>query len=250
MSKNVLIIGYGVVGTNLHKELDRLNVEIYDKYKEIDTRTKNHYDLAFVCVDTPLTEETDNDVSEVFNAVRDNNADYFVLKSTVLIGMTEKVANETGKQVVFSPEYYGNTQHNQNFNFNFTILGGEPEWCVGVQQILQDNFDARHTFRITDAKTAELTKYMENAWLAVKVSFMQEFWETANEIGVLYEDLREMFVLDPRVHPSHTFVYADKPYWQSHCLDKDVPAIANAYDMELLKATIEINEKRKNKYKL
>ena len=55
-----------------------------------------------------------------------------------------------------------------------------------------------------------------------------------------------MFTLDPRVGASHTFVYRDHPYWDSHCLNKDVPAIANAYGAELLLGMIEFNEKRKH----
>ena len=44
--------------------------------------------------------------------------------------------------------------------------------------MLQEVFDARHKFRITDATTAELVKYMENAYLATKVTFCNEFFRT------------------------------------------------------------------------
>ena len=87
---------------------------------------------------------------------------------------------------------------------------------------------------------------MENSWLATKVSFCCQFFDIAEKEGVNYEELRELFILDPRVNPSHTFVYRDHPYWESHCLDKDVPAIAITEDAELLKAVIEFNEKKKN----
>ena len=60
---------------------------------------------------------------------------------------------------------------------------------------------------------------------------------------ISYEELRELFILDPRVNPSHTFIYDEHPYWESHCLDKDVPAIANFADAELLKEIIKFNEK-------
>ena len=66
----------------------------------------------------------------------------------------------------------------------------------------------------------------------------------AQKNNVDYEELRELFMLDPRVNPSHTFVYRDKDYWSSHCLNKDVPAIAETQDAELLKAVINFNEKR------
>ena len=63
---------------------------------------------------------------------------------------------------------------------------------------------------------------MENSYLATKVSFCQQFYNLAEQIGVDYEELRELFILDPRVNPSHTFVYRDKPYWDTVCLNKDV----------------------------
>ena len=162
--QKVLIIGYGTVGHNLHRELKSLNPDIYDKYKENYMQKSDiKYDFAFICVDTPLTKKEDCDTTEVLNAIKENNADIFVIKSTVLPGTTDEFAKLSGKNVIFSPEYYGGTQHCNNFDFNFTILGGRKDLCCKVQQLLQNVYDATHSFRIVDAKTAELVKYMENA---------------------------------------------------------------------------------------
>ena len=243
---NVLIVGYGTVGKNLHKELEKLNPDIYDiKFKEYDIR-KSHYDFAFICVDTPYNEEDINDITQVRNAINENNADIYIIKSTVLPGTTDMLKAITKKHIVMSPEYYGDTQHCNNFKFDFTILGGDKEDCIKVQQLLQNVYDARHTFHIVDSKTAELAKYMENCWIATKVSFCNQFAEIAENQGVDYETLRELFILDPRVNPSHTFVYKDHPYWDSHCLNKDVPAIAENEDAKLLKAVIRYNKASKN----
>ena len=248
MSK-VLIIGYGVVGHNLAQELAPLHPDIYDKYKpEHNTRVDGHtYDVAFVCVDTPyISGQNVCDTSEVEAAILENKAKVFVMKSTVLPGTTENLHARTGKAIIFSPEYYGGTQHCNNFEFGFTILGGICQTdCLKVQQLLQNVYDGRHTFRITNARTAELVKYMENAYLATKVSFCTQFYHTAREIGVNYEELRELFILDPRVGKSHTFVYDDHPYWDSHCLNKDVPAIAERFDMKFLQDVIAFNEMMK-----
>ena len=246
---SVLIIGFGTVGHNLYKELwtndGPLNVNIYDKYKGLNNRGLNQYDLAFICVDTPLNEENCLDKTEVVNALNENDAEVFVIKSTCPVGTTNFLGIKYKKRVVYSPEYYGNTQHCNNFDFNFTILGGEKEDCIYVQQILQRCYDARHTFHITDSDTAELVKFMENSWLATKVSFCNQFYDIAKEYRVNYEELRELFILDPRVNPSHTFVYRDKPYWDSHCLNKDVKAIAEDSNASLLKSIIEFNDDRK-----
>ena len=245
---NILIIGYGVVGHNLHEELKDLNPDIYDiKYPELDIR-KEHYDFAFVCIDTKKMDQIDAPIDDLVNAINDNNADIFIVKSTILPGSTEKLKELTGKRVVFSPEYYGGTQHCNNFDFNFTILGGDKEDCLEVQQLLQNVYDARHIFRIVDSRTAELNKYMENSWLATKVSFCNQFYEIAKQLNVNYEELRELFILDPRVNPSHTFVYKDHPYWRSHCMNKDVPTIAEFADAKLLKEIIKFNEEQKEKY--
>ena len=205
---DVLIVGFGVVGNNLSKEIEKLNPEIYDKYKNKDTRTKEEYDIAFICVDTPISDDCLCDLTEVKKAIEENTAEIYVIKST--------------------------------------ILGGEKEDCQKIIQVLQQVYDGRHTFRVVNSTTAELAKYMENSWLATKVSFCTQFYQIAKKNDVNYEELRELFILDPRVNPSHTFVYDEHPYWSSHCLDKDVNAIAKSENAELLLDIIEFNNKCKD----
>lgn len=248
--KNILIVGYGNVGRNLKREWSALNIDVFDKYKpEENTKRDIQYDIAVICVDTPyVSSENVCETKEVENAIRDNAADIYIIKSTVLPGTTDRLCKETGKRILFSPEYYGTTHFTNNYTFDFTILGGDKEAAKTVAQELQTVYDGRHKFFFPDAKTAELCKYMENAFLATKVSFCQEFFEIAEKIGVNYEELRELFVADPRVDNSQTYVFRDHPYWKSHCYDKDVPAIAETYDAKLLKAVIEFNERQKERY--
>ena len=246
---NVLIIGYGVVGHNLAKEISVLNPDIVDKYKpECTTKDENkHYDVAFICVDTPYVKKGNScDTTEVHNCIEENPADLYIIKSTCPVGMVDALRSKYPINVIFSPEYYGGTQHCNNYNFNFTILGGEKTLCRKAVQMFQQVYDASHRFYITDARTAELCKYMENCFLATKVSFCGEFFRAANLCGVNYEELRELFILDPRVNPSHTFVYEDHPYWDSHCLNKDTRAFAEQFgSLSFMKNVIEYNEEMK-----
>ena len=133
---NVLIIGYGVVGNNLENEIKSLSPDIIDKYKPEDNKiskssSEEGYDLAFVCVNTPFIDDGDPcDYSEVINAINENKDKMkedgvFVIKSTILPGTTELVKEETKQNVIFSPEYYGSTQHNNNFEFDYTVLAGD-----------------------------------------------------------------------------------------------------------------------------
>ena len=187
--KNILIVGYGVVGHNLAQEIAKLNPDIYDKYKtENNTKRDIKYDIAFICVDTPYNDKGYCDLSAVESAIQETNADILIIKSTVLPNTTKIFAEKYNRTIIFSPEYYGGTQHCNNFTFDFTILGGNEDACCKVIQCLQDVYDARHKFRITDSTTAELTKYMENSWLATKVSFCCQFYELAKVLNVHYEE--------------------------------------------------------------
>ena len=234
---NILIIGYGVVGKNLEKELADLKPDIVDKYKDgITTMRDINYDIGFVCVDTPLNDNGEVDITEVENAIMEYQCKIYCIKSTCPVGTVKKLILKTGKDIVFSPEYYGGTHHCNNYDFDFTILGGQ-------------RYNGRHKFRIVNPEVAELVKFMENSFIATKVSFCTAFYNICEEIGVDYTDLRELFVLDPRINPSHTFVYKEHPYWDSHCLNKDVPSIANQFNSKLLKGVIDFNENQKERYK-
>lgn len=240
---SVLIIGYGVIGHNLEKELSALKPEVYDKYtREGENIPWRRYKLAFICVPTPYVGKANScDITEVKAAIAEHDADLYVIKSAILPGTTDKLRMDTGKRIIYSPEYCGDTVHSRNYDFDFTIFGGDRVDCLKAIQILQRCYDGRHKFRMTDAKTAELVKYMENAFLATKVSFCCQFWEIAKKIGADYPELRELFLLDPRVNPSHTFVDDERPFWDSNCLNKDVAAITDAHDAAFLKSVIAYN---------
>lgn len=248
MKDMILIIGMGITGHNLYKELKSLTPDYYDIKEGFENKlTSDTYEYIFICVDTPYKDKDKVcDISAIEVVIKEwqhklTATGMFIVKSTILPHTTEYLCEKYLCRIIYSPEYYGNTQHCNNFDFNFTILGGCEIECHRAQQLLQKVYDGRHIFRIVDSKTAELVKYMENCYLAMKVSFCNQFAEIANKNGINYEDLRELFILDPRVNPSHTFVYNNKPYWDSHCLNKDVRAITETQDAPLLEAVIEYN---------
>lgn len=252
MSKeyNVLIVGFGVVGKNLNREIQKLHPDIYDKFKpQFNTKRDIKYDVAFICVDTPAMPDHQLDITVVEQAIQENVADIYVIKSTIFIGTLERLAEQyPDKKIIYSPEYYGDTPHCKNYKFDFTVLGGNLEACKKVQQILQPCYDARHQFKYTDSHTAELLKLMENSYLATMVTFCSQMFEICQKYDISYEELRELFILDPRVNPSHTFVYEDHPYWDSHCLNKDVPALATWADAQFLQGVVKFNDEQKKKY--
>ena len=249
--KSVLIVGVGNIGSRLYREYGKLAPDRYDPGKGYDEKRAIRYDFAFIATDTPMARDGSCNLTQVRQALNETDAEVYVLRSTVPPSTTEKLRAETGKRIVFSPEFYGATQHSDEntFDFSFTILGGEKDDCNAVVQLLQEVYDARHRFRITDSTTAELAKYMENTMLAARVSFCVQFWEIAKEYGVSYPELRELVLNDERFNRAHTFVYDEHPYWESHCFDKDLPAIAGVSDAPLIKAVIRYNDRCKTRYK-
>ena len=237
--EKVLIVGVGNIGSRLYREYQKLNPDRYDPYKGYEEKRNIRYDFVFIATDTPMKDDGSCDISQVRRAIDETDAEVYVIRSTV-----------PGKRIVFSPEFYGTTQHcdEKTFDFSFTILGGEKEDCNAVVQLLQEVYDARHRFRITDSTTAELTKYMENCLLASRVSFCVQFWEIAKEYGVSYPEMRELLLNDERFSRAHTFVYDGHPYWESHCFDKDLRAIAKASDAPLIDGVLRYNEACKEKY--
>ena len=250
MMKSVLIVGVGNIGSRLYAEYQRLKPDRYDPIKGYDEKRSIRYVFAFIAVDTPMIADGSCDLSQVRTALDETDAEIYVLRSTVPPGTTERLRRETGKHIVFSPEFYGTTQHSdeRTFDFSFTILGGEKADCSAVIQLLQEVYDARHRFRITDSTTAELTKYMENTMLAAKVSICVQFWEIASEYGVSYPEMRELLLEDQRFSRAHTFVYDDHPYWESHCFDKDLAAITAVCSAPLIDSLIGYNEYCKARY--
>jgi UDPglucose 6-dehydrogenase len=214
----IKIIGAGVVGQNMKKIFpeaffhDPRKGYVHDGYT----------DLAFICVPTESREDGSCNTDIVKEVLRDGyiDAGCYCIKSTVPPGFTDNYLD-----VCFSPEYYGGTIHANEPGHDFLIVGGDSRSCDTVVRAYREHCHPSLRIYKTDAKTAELVKYMENSFLALKVVFCNEFAKIAQKIGVDYDLLRELFLADSRVGRSHTWVYDDKPGYDSHCLNKDIPAL-------------------------
>ena len=69
---------------------------------------------------------------------------------------------------------------------------------------------------------------MENAFLAAKVAFCNEFYDIASAHGIDYNELRELWLLDPRIGRSHTFVLPHSRGFGGRCLPKDLSSIIDS----------------------
>lgn len=248
---DLLIVGYGNIGTHVYEDLKPLEkkgfvLDIFDPYKpDVSTKRDITYDIAFICVPTDNDENGRVQINIVEDAIKDTKADIIVIKSTIPVGASDYFKKTYNSHLVFSPEYYGTTVH-APAHPNFVILAGDKEDLNIIANMYSQIKDGTFRIKYTDYKTAELAKYMENCFLGLKVTFCCEFADIAKDFGINYPELREIFIMDSRMGDSHTYVDPEKPYYDSHCLNKDIPALVNQSDKaKLMKACMEINLEKK-----
>lgn len=244
------IVGYGNIGQALNKLFN--NAVIYDEPKHIGGRDEiNTCDVAFVCVPTPMAEDGSCDTSIVEEVIAWLNVKVIIIRSTVKIGFTEKMIQKYQKEIVFQPEYFGNTVGHPFNDISlprWLVLGGTIYGRSMAIKAYKTVLSSDVKIYQTDAKTAEMAKYMDNAYLALKVVFCNEMYDLAQSLGVTYDELREVWLADPRIGTSHTFVYEDNRGFGGHCYPKDTQALLNQaeeanVDLSLLRAGVKKNKK-------
>ena len=129
---------------------------------------------------------------------------------------------------VFNPEFL--TEKNANYDFvnqSRIILGGKKELTSKVAQLYNLRFDNSIPIIETNFETAEMIKYMNNCFLATKVSFMNEMKMLADKSNVDWKVAVNGFALDKRVGSSHLDVpgHDGKLGFGGSCFPKDIQAL-------------------------
>lgn len=247
--KNILLCGYWNIWQRMYPEYKALgDVDVYDPNVlgviNDFSKIKDKYDFAILCLPTPTTDWY-CDTSVVIQMIDrlHNIADVIVVRSTVPVWFTKEAMIKYGN-VIFCPEFYWTTQHQAKNDY--LILWGRRDLCNKYAQLYYNVKSADFKIKFyDDSSTAEMIKYMENCFLATKVVFCNSFALACKSAGIEYDDVREWFLMDERMNPSHTIAYEWQPYYDSHCFNKDIPAFANQFDDEFMKAVDEINSRRK-----
>jgi UDPglucose 6-dehydrogenase len=255
VERKVAIVGYGAVGTALHELFTK--AIIYDEPKGIGDRAAvNACRFAFVSVPTPAAEDGTCDLSIVRNVVGWIESDIIVIRSTVSVGTTEQLAEATGKRIVFQPEYGPGETADHPFAtlraIRWVVLGGDRADTSEVADLYKTVFNAELVIQQTNTRTAELVKYMENCYLGLKVAFCNEFFDLAAALKVDYDELRELWLLDPRIGRSHTAVRARDRGFGGKCLPKDLAALVRTaeslgLDPVLVRAALASNARARSR---
>jgi nucleotide sugar dehydrogenase len=266
--KKIAVIGYGYVGKAMARLLyTHYEVWIYDPfinehiedldnvYYTNDENRINECELAVICVPTPQGKDGHCDTSIVEDTLKWLKTPLILIKSTVKPGFIDRMKKETGKRIIFSPEYIGESTYQHNYSFQtimentpFLILGGDKKDTSAILDLFVPILGPQKTYYQVSAKEAEVIKYMENTYFAVKVIFANEMKKICDVLGVDYYTVRTGWALDPRVDQMHTMVFPDKPGFGGKCLPKDTSAIVKAvqeagYNPIMLEAMIKSNNK-------
>jgi UDPglucose 6-dehydrogenase len=216
-----------------------------------------HARLLFVAVGTPPTYSGDADLSAVHAVVSsmpasDHHA--LVMKSTVPVGTGETIRrmfSEEGKEgfaYVSCPEFLKEGSALADFlHPDRVVVGDEGDWAGDAVVELYRPLDA--PLVRTDVASAEMIKLAANAFLATKISFINEIANVCEETGADVLEVAKGVGLDSRIGPK--FLRAGIGYGGS-CFTKDVSALkqlaANTgYHFQLLNAVIEVNELQKRR---
>jgi UDPglucose 6-dehydrogenase len=241
------------LGELVAKNQSRLHFEL-DLAPVVD-----HASLLFVCVDTPPTYSGDADLSRVHAVVDDLPArgdQAIVMKSTVPVGTGHAIKRklaEIGKDTltyISNPEFLKEGSAVDDFMRPDRVVVGSDAggvWAGDAVAALYEPLDC--PIVRTDVASAEMTKLASNAFLATKISFINEIANVCEEVG---SDVREVALgmgLDPRIGSS--FLNAGIGYGGS-CFPKDVSALKqlagnSGYHFQLLTSVIEVNELQKRR---
>jgi UDPglucose 6-dehydrogenase len=210
--------------------------------------------LLFVCVDTPPTYSGDADLSRVRAVVRELPADsdhVLVMKSTVPAGTGESIRRDMpGLAYVSCPEFLKEGTAVEDFMHpDRGVVGADPgdEAAAEAVEALYEPLGGE--ILRTDVASAEMIKLASNAFLATKISFINEIANVCEEVGADVGEVARGMGLDARIGQS--FLRAGIGYGGS-CFPKDVSALKmlagnTGYHFQLLTAVIEVNELQKRR---
>jgi GDP-mannose 6-dehydrogenase len=190
-------------------------------------------DILIVCVGTPSKPDGEVNLSYLHNVVKEmagylnpKDKKYLVFRSTVPPGTTETICNTYLSQFpgiipVFYPEFLREGSAVFDFyNYGRLVLGHNTVNSVdALLEVLHVN-PAQPTY-ITDLKTAEYSKYIDNGFHALKVAFANEIFGLANDLGVNVQMAHKIFTADTRLNISPYYTRPGMPFGGS-CLPKDL----------------------------
>lgn len=213
--------------------------------------------VCFIAVGTPQGDDGSADLSAVYRVAEDiakamNDYKVIVNKSTVPVGTAEKVSEiikkhtSFGFDVVSNPEFLKQGAAVEDFlKPDRIVIGSNSKKATGIMQDVYSPFlRTGNPIIVMDVKSAEMTKYAANSFLAVKISYINEIANICEKVGADVEMVRVGMCSDSRI--GSKFLFPGLGYGGS-CFPKDIKAMIRtakdyACEYRLLKSADETNK--------
>lgn len=219
-------------------------------------------EVIFLALPTPPGEDGSADLSYILGVADDlgKMLDHYAVvidKSTVPVGTAERVSKQIAKNakvkydVVSNPEFLKEGFAVADFmKPDRVVIGTSSAKARQILETLYEPFVREgNPIYFMDEKSAEMTKYAANAFLATKISFMNEIANLCEKVGADVDAVRLGIGSDPRI--GKRFLFPGIGYGGS-CFPKDVlalhrTAMANEYDFKILESVTEVNGLQKQR---
>ncbi len=220
----------------------------------------NHAEIIFLALPTPPMEDGSADLSYILGVADQIGqliTDYKVIidKSTVPVGTADKVHAAISKHakapfdVVSNPEFLREGVAVEDFmKPDRVVIGVSGERAQKLMEQLYAPFVRQgNPIIFMDERSAEMTKYAANAFLATKITFMNEVANLCEKVGADVDKVRIGIGTDTRI--GNRFLFPGEGYGGS-CFPKEVQALAktakeNDYSFQVLHSVMEVNERQK-----
>jgi len=217
-------------------------------------------DVCFIAVGTPQGEDGSCDLQYVLGVAKEiaqamNSYKVIVDKSTVPVGTAEKVSKLIKEytshpfDVVSNPEFLKQGNAVDDFlHPDRVVIGSNSEKATRImQEIYSPFFRTGNRVIVMDVKSAEMTKYAANSFLAAKISFMNEIANLCEKVGADAEMVRVGISTDSRI--GNKFLFPGIGYGGS-CFPKDVKALIktgaeNDCKMTIIEAADRVNKQQR-----
>ena len=225
------IMGLGVVGDGVHNYFERKGtpLRVYDAYRGLGSvESINEADIVFVCVPRPYRPAVGFEDSALENAISLlEGSKIVVIKSTVLPGTTEAYqARYSQHCFLFNPAFLREASARTDFLRPDRQIIGYTAQSRHLAESIMEMLPSAPFARMMGAREAEMTKYMTNSFLALKVTFANELFDLASAMDIDYEVVREAVAADARIGASH-FDVNEGGYrgYGAKCLGNDTKAL-------------------------
>ena len=207
-------------------------------------------DVSIICVGTPSTPEGHLNLNYIYQTAEQigealkqkNDFHVIVIRSTVLPGTNKKVGEivekisgkkrNEGFAVVSNPEFLREgTAVADYYNPAITVLGGDDEKALNIMSEIYGDINA--SIEIVDIKVAELIKYVNNSFHALKITFANEVGNISKKLGINSHEVMELFGKDDQLNIS-TYYFKPGFAYGGSCLPKDLKGLKTlAHDLYL-----------------